>query len=45
MYFQVVEDDSEEVTHKVYFDVQIDGKSAGMLLFLFSEKMGLGLNS
>ncbi|KAK6227804.1 Cyclophilin-type peptidyl-prolyl cis-trans isomerase domain - like 8 [Theobroma cacao] len=29
---QVVEDDSEEVTHKVYFDVQIDGKSAGRIV-------------
>ncbi|XP_021295474.1 peptidyl-prolyl cis-trans isomerase CYP21-2-like isoform X2 [Herrania umbratica] len=29
---QVVDDDSEEVTHKVYFDVQIDGKSAGRIV-------------
>ncbi|XVE52501.1 hypothetical protein DITRI_Ditri02bG0127000 [Diplodiscus trichospermus] len=29
---QVVEDGSEEVTHKVYFDVEIDGKSAGRIV-------------
>ncbi|XVF24132.1 hypothetical protein REPUB_Repub13aG0100900 [Reevesia pubescens] len=29
---QVVEDDSEEITHKVYFDIQIDGKSAGRII-------------
>ncbi|KAG8480018.1 hypothetical protein CXB51_024990 [Gossypium anomalum] len=26
------DDDSEEITHKVYFDVQIDGKSAGRIV-------------
>ncbi|OMO50107.1 hypothetical protein CCACVL1_30624 [Corchorus capsularis] len=26
------EDNSEEVTHKVYFDIQIDGKSAGRIV-------------
>lgn len=30
------EDDLERVTHKVYFDVEIDGKSAGMFLFLIN---------
>ncbi|GMI87268.1 Cyclophylin 12-2 [Hibiscus trionum] len=29
---QGVEDDSEEITHKVYFDVHIDGKSAGRIV-------------
>ncbi|XVF84023.1 hypothetical protein PTKIN_Ptkin16aG0541300 [Pterospermum kingtungense] len=29
---QVVEDDYEEITHKVYFDVQIDGKSTGRIV-------------
>lgn len=24
----------KEITHKVYFDVEIDGKAAGMTLFL-----------
>nr|KJB74297.1 hypothetical protein B456_011G287900 [Gossypium raimondii] len=29
---QGFDDDSEEITHKVYFDVQIDGKSAGRIV-------------
>ncbi|KAK9019193.1 hypothetical protein V6N11_053721 [Hibiscus sabdariffa] len=29
---QGVDDDLEEVTHKVYFDVHIDGKSAGRIV-------------
>jgi hypothetical protein len=30
----LLEDDLEGVTHKVYFDVEIDGKLAGIILLL-----------
>jgi hypothetical protein len=36
-YFQAKKskEDLKEITHKVYFDVEIDGKPAGMFFFFF----------
>lgn len=40
VYYQAKED-LKEITHKVYFDVEIDGKEAGMIFnvyfFLFPQ--------